>query len=166
MTETILLLILLLVLMLILLGFLIFLMSIQPSLGKWFEAVGYIFLVISLGWTILFNITNDMSTDTDLMIINEKLDNLWRFNKDLSEYIEKGSFNELQKSYYELSEYITDLEEGTEYFENQEKIIKNTHAALLILSTLLIACGRGQELINSTIENIKKRKKEKKLKKR
>ncbi|BAR87241.1 MULTISPECIES: hypothetical protein [Bacillus cereus group] len=101
------------------------------------ERLGYILFAVSLGWSIVFNMINDMGNDTDMYIINEKLNLLWSFHKSAANHtvIEDTSFS--------LAKKWSQIESGTQLFRKQEELVKGINSILFILSTLFIASGRG-----------------------
>ncbi|MFB4212975.1 hypothetical protein ACE1TH_13815 [Shouchella sp. JSM 1781072] len=128
---------------------LVIIMKSYPKLATYLETVGYVLLAISLAWTFLFSSIDNMSNETDMYVINEKLDTLWRANSKLQKALSNDDFTNLDDYTYELHSYWYRIEEDTKYFREQVSIAKIISAILLGFSTLLIACGRGQELLIS-----------------
>ncbi|MBJ8089180.1 hypothetical protein JDS76_20410 [Bacillus cereus] len=106
------------------------------------ERLGYILFAVSLGWSIVFNMTNDMGNDTDIYIINEKLDLLWSFHKSAADY-SFANHTVIEDTRFILAKKWSQIESGTQLFRKQEELVKDINSILFILSTLFIACGRG-----------------------
>ncbi|PFB62844.1 hypothetical protein CN291_20545 [Bacillus cereus] len=120
------------------------------------ERLGYILFAVSLGWSIVFNMTNDMGNDTDMYLINEKLNLLWSFHKSAADY-SFANQTVIEDTTFSLAKKWGQIESGTQLFRKQEEVVKGINSILFILSTLLIACGRGSgsEVIKEYNKEIK-----------
>ncbi|MES9754791.1 hypothetical protein ABWK33_29405 [Bacillus wiedmannii] len=120
------------------------------------ERLGYILFAVSLGWSIVFNMSNDMGNDTDMFIINEALDLLWNFHKSTADY-SFANHTVIEDTNFSLAKEWSQIESCTQHFRKQEELLKGINSILLILSTLFIACGRGSgsEVIKEYNKEIK-----------
>lgn len=128
-----------------------------PNSAIKLELIGYVLLAISLGWSFLHNDLINMSSNSDWIILNEKLNNLWHYNRNLQSFIHDGDFDEINEKYYSLTKNMHYLEESSQMLKKQEKTANILSSILLVLSTLFIACGRGKELIIDLNETKKKK---------
>ncbi|MDQ0208937.1 hypothetical protein [Alkalicoccobacillus murimartini] len=122
----------------------------------YFEIVGYIILAVSFGWNVVVHFTNEMSSGTDLYIINEKLNQMWYYNQNLVLAMDNNDFTKFHDYSHNAKKQWIYIEESTMLFREQEKIVGYISLGLLYLSGMLIACGRGHELL-AKFFNLKKR---------
>lgn len=118
-----------------------------PNTAIKLEIAGYVLLAVSLGWSFLNEDLKNMSHNSDLLILNQKIDKLWYYNEDLHEYIAEKDINKIRERYHQMSKHIHDLELNTQGLKKQVETSRRITGALFVLSSLLIACGRGKELI-------------------
>lgn len=129
--------------------FLVFLISFikkKPEYAKTFEIIGYGFLTISIIWTGVVNSTSEMSTGSDLLIIDERLRNLWLYEGDKIEYMNNNDLNNLSQDYSALSSDISNPVFDDKLIKEQDKTAKMISYGLFLISTLLISVGRLNEL--------------------
>ena len=118
-----------------------------PAIAIKLEVSGYILFAISLGWFFINDDLINMSANSDLLILNEKMYDLWHFNEDLYEYIESGNIDEIREKHHSMTKHIQQLEEGAEGLKRQERTSGIINGVLFALSSLLVAAGRGKDLI-------------------
>lgn len=135
------------VLALMIFGILVTVINNKPNSARYIELIGYAFLIISLIWTGVTNLTNDSSSSTDKIMLEEKMHVLWSFEKDKLDYLTDEDINDLYEDYRALYDYINGPISDVELIKEQDKIAKNINYGLFVLSTLFIAAGRLEELL-------------------
>ncbi|MEY2195754.1 hypothetical protein AB7942_23925 [Neobacillus sp. BF23-41] len=132
----------------------------RSNLARKIEIIGYTILIASILWTAVANMTNDMSTGSDYLILDEKLNALWFLEDKKIAYIKDGDIGSLQEQHDRWYNDLVDLEVSSEYVKKQEEIAKIISYGLFVLSTLFISAGRIGELFvtNSNEEEVNKRK--------
>lgn len=132
-----------------LVGLLIVALKNQLRATRVIEIGGFVLFVATISWTIIHDLTNDMSSENDSYVINAKLDMLWNNQLLLSQ----GEHDDLIEYQQEASAQWLNLKEQSKEFKDQEEIVKKIHAYLLAFSAMLVAIGRGRQLIFGTHED-------------
>lgn len=118
----------------------------KTEYAKKIEIIGYGILTISIIWTGIVNSTNEMSTGSDLLIVDERLRNLWLYEGDKIEYMNSNDLNNLSQDYSALSADISSPVFDDKLIKEQDKTAKKISYVLFLISTLLISVGRLNEL--------------------
>ncbi|MGO5005120.1 hypothetical protein [Bacillus wiedmannii] len=145
---------------------LVLFISKRPKISTWFETFGYCLLAVSLGWSIVFNMTADMANESDKSVVNEKLDLLRMYNGNMVNYFTLKDSQWLSEQYSTLTDTWRQIEPRSENLKKQEELVKKINSALFVLSSILIACGRGGELIEKYSHNKNVEKKYRRRKRR
>ncbi|WP_144060664.1 hypothetical protein [Exiguobacterium chiriqhucha] len=119
----------------------------KPKSARIIEIVGYVLLIVSIIWTIIVNLTTEMSADSDLLRLDEKLNVIWSFEGDKKDYIYNNNSDDLSQDYKLLHEHWTGPVFDDTLVKMQYKIVKYISYGLFALSTLFISAGRLSELL-------------------
>lgn len=119
-----------------------------PKLARTIEIFGYLFLIISLIWTGVSDITVDSSEANKNIINDEKLNILWQFEREKVAFTEGVNVDKLSNRYSDLNEGWEILVDNS-LLEEQAETSKTISYILFVLSSLLIAAGRIGELVNN-----------------
>ena len=147
--------------------FLLLVINNNKSTARKIEFFGYLLFVVSLIWTGVHNITQEMSRGSEFIMLDERLRVLWTYEGAKKQYYTDRNIDDLNDAYYELSKHLNGPVFENNLIKEQEAFTNKTHYVLFVLSSLFIAAGRIAEVFrDSSIDNnsnkIKKRTNKKK----
>jgi len=151
---------------------LLMLINSNKTTARNIEIFGYFLLVVSLIWTSVFNITDEMAKDSEFMMLDETLKVMWFFEGDKRDYLIDGDIDKLNDEYERLTKYFQGQVFNNETINEQKAITNKIHYGLFVFSSLFIAAGRLSEVLNvnkkkkSSTNKIKKKKTYKRRNKR
>jgi len=125
------------------------------------EFIGYLLLVVSLIWTGVYNLTQEVSRGSEFIMLDERLRVLWLYEGAKKEYYNNENIDDLNDAYYELTKHLQGPVFDNKLIKEQEDFTNKVHYGLFVLSSLFISAGRISEVFHdsSTNKNLNKNKK-------
>lgn len=125
---------------------LIIVVKIKPESAVKVEMIGYLFLTISLSWGFVVSETADIANGQSDVILNEKLNMLWNFEREKAKKTEVNDNLELYYKHYDLNSNWYFLDSSGNWVNTQEEFANRTQYIIAGVSTICIASGRIGEM--------------------
>lgn len=112
------------------------------------EIFGYILLVVSLLWGFIVSDTTDIANGNKDLILNEKLNILWKYEGKKARNIDDISNYQLSQEYLEDNDNWVYWNYSGDTINMQERLVNIAHYFIAGLSTVFIAAGRMSEVLD------------------
>lgn len=128
----------------------LFFIKSKPERAIGVEISGYILLLISLLWGFVVIETENVSNGQSDIILNEKLNMLWEFEREKTRNSDTENIYALYEEHSLIDERWLSFNESNKLIGEQEELANKLQYFIVGLSTILIASGRIGEIIISS----------------
>jgi len=133
--------------------YMVYLFKEYKRLVRIIEGIGYIALVASVGWNIIYEITKSTIDGGQYFVLNEQLKSIWIYLDHLTNFISFQNVN-LLNEYSQLNEHLISLKDGEKYAREQYNLARYIQWFLAAIATSCTAVGKICDIIYKDKEDL------------
>lgn len=125
----------------------------KKKIVRWFEGIGYIALLFSVVWNIIYEISKNTIDVGQYLILKEQVLNIWIYISHLNLFLMHQNVD-LISQYNSLNDHLQSLKIGEEHAREQYAFAKGIQYFLAIVATSGTAIGKLYDLAYEKKEDI------------